>query len=120
MHSYYDFSNAEDNEWLVDNIVTHQWNGNKVSFLIQWNLGDTTWEPYSECKDLEALDRYLELLGIDDDDWWKQPRKALAVKECLSNLLGEMPKEDESASIDMPGSYATVVYPNGECHCMTT
>ena len=26
-------------------------------------LGDVTWEPLSSCKDLEALDAYLELQG---------------------------------------------------------
>jgi hypothetical protein len=84
VHAYYDFGDAEDNEWLVDEILAHQWNRNKLSFLIQWNLGDTTWEPYSECKDLEALDRYLELLGIDDDDWKKLPRKASTANEQTS------------------------------------
>ena len=64
VRAYYDFGEAEDSEWLVDEIIAHQWKGTKVSFLVQWNLGDTTWEPYSECKDLMALDRYLELLGI--------------------------------------------------------
>ena len=59
---------AKDNEWLVVEIITHQWTGTKVSFLVQWNLRDTTWEPYSECKDLMALDRYLELLGIEGKD----------------------------------------------------
>ena len=27
-------------------------------------LGDTTWEPLASCKDLEALDLYLELWGV--------------------------------------------------------
>ena len=81
VRAYYDFGDAKDNEWLVDDIVAHQWSGNKVSFLVQWNLGDTTWEPYSECKDLEALDRYLELLGIEGADWRKLPRKASTAKE---------------------------------------
>src|SRR5882762_1620166 len=76
VRAYYDFGDAKDNEWLVDEILAHQWNGNKVLFLVQWNLGDTTWEPYSECKDLEALDRYLELLGIDENDWKKLLRKS--------------------------------------------
>ena len=75
VRAYYDFGDAEDNEWLVDEILAHQWEGNKVSFLVQWNLGDTTWETYSECKDLAALDRYLELLGIKDDNWMMLPRK---------------------------------------------
>ena len=73
-----DFGDAEDNEWLVDEILTHKWEGNKISFLLQWNLDDTTWEPYSECKDLAALDRYLELLGINN--WKVLPRKASATK----------------------------------------
>jgi hypothetical protein len=84
VRAYYNFGDAEDNEWLVDEILAHQWNRNKLLFLVQWNLGDTTWEPYSECKDLEALDRYLELLGIDNDDWEKLPRKASTANEHTS------------------------------------
>jgi len=85
VRAYYDFGDAEDNEWLVDDILAHQWKGNKVSFLVQWNLGDTTWESYSQCKDLAALDRYLELLGIEGDDWMKLPRKSSAATR-QSNL----------------------------------
>ena len=77
VRTYYDFRDAKDEEWLVDNVLAHRWKGNKVSFLVQWNLGDTTWEPYTECKELTALDRYLELLGIDKGDWHKLPRKSL-------------------------------------------
>ena len=64
VRTFYDFGDAEDNEWLVDDIIAHKWEGNIISFLVQWNLGDTTWELYTECKELMALDRYLELLGI--------------------------------------------------------
>jgi hypothetical protein len=56
VRAYYDFGDAKDNEWLVDDIIAHQWKGKQVSFLVQWNLGDTTWESYSTCKDLLALD----------------------------------------------------------------
>jgi hypothetical protein len=56
VHAEYDFSNAEDEEWLVDEIITHGWERNKVSSLVQWNLGDTTWERYMECQELSALD----------------------------------------------------------------
>src|ERR1700677_722353 len=28
--AYYDFSNTEDNQWLVDDIIAHQWKGNNV------------------------------------------------------------------------------------------
>ena len=83
VHTVYDFGDAEDNEWLVDNIIAHKWEGNNISFPVQWNLGDTTWELYAECKELVALDRYLELLGIDNGDWKKLPKK-LPPKERVS------------------------------------
>ena len=73
--AFYDFSNAEDNKRLVDDIITHKWEGNNISFLVRWNLGDTTWEPYTECKELMLLDWYLELLGIDNGDWKKLSKK---------------------------------------------
>ena len=85
VRAYYDFGDAEDNEWLVDEILAHQWNKNSVLFLVQWNLGNMTWEPYSKCKDLTALDRYLELLGIPDNEWRKLPRKASTVKKSLDS-----------------------------------
>ena len=54
----------DESEWLVNEIIGHQWEGKDVMFRVKWNMGDTTWEPYSNCKDLEALDRYLELHGV--------------------------------------------------------
>ena len=80
---YYDFSDAEDEEWLVDDILAHRWKENRISFLLQWNLSDTTWEPYAECKELAALDRYLELLGVDD--WKLLPKKASATNKTGSH-----------------------------------
>ncbi|KIK27784.1 hypothetical protein PISMIDRAFT_92792, partial [Pisolithus microcarpus 441] len=53
-------------EWLVDETMAHWWINNKVEFLVRWNLSDMTWEPVSNCKELEALDRYLELQGVQD------------------------------------------------------
>ena len=50
-------------EWVVDELLAHRWKGTQIEFLVRWNLGDTTWEPYAHCKELEALDRYLELQG---------------------------------------------------------
>jgi hypothetical protein len=85
VRAYYDFGDAKDNKWLVDEMLTHQWNKNSVSFLVQWNLGDMMWELYSECKDLMALDRYLELLGIPDSEWRILPRKASTVKKLLDS-----------------------------------
>ena len=72
----YDFGEPLDTEWLVDEITGHHWEGRKLLFHIKWNLGDTTTEPYNSCKDLAALDRYLELQGVSD---WKQlPRNISA------------------------------------------
>ena len=53
----------KDAEWVVNKLVAHRWKGAQIEFLVKWNLGDTTWEPYAHCKELEALDRYLKLQG---------------------------------------------------------
>jgi hypothetical protein len=73
-HGYYDFGQAEEKEWLVAELVGHKWEGNKISFHVQWDTGECTWEPYTTCKDLEALDRYLELRGVQN--WRSLPKKA--------------------------------------------
>lgn len=59
----YDFGASAEQEWFVDDIIGHRrtGDGESVEYEIRWSLGDTTWEPHSECKKLEALDRYLEL-----------------------------------------------------------
>ena len=69
----YNFGELSDVEWLVDEITGHHWDGRKLLFHIKWNLGDTTMEPYNSCKDLTALDRYLELQGVSD--WRKLPHE---------------------------------------------
>ena len=61
--AFYDVGNDNDMEWVVDELLTHRWKGTQVEFLVRWNLGNTTWEPYAHCKELEALDRYLKLQG---------------------------------------------------------
>ena len=70
---FYDFGVDNEAEWLVDEITAHKWDGNRIEFLVKWNLGDSTWEPYTECKELEALDNYLELAGVRS---WKQLPRA--------------------------------------------
>ena len=60
---FYDFGNDEDQEWLVEEILAHNWTNNNLELQVKWTLGDVTWEPLSSCKDLEALDVYLELQG---------------------------------------------------------
>jgi len=61
----YDFGALDDQEWFVDEIIGHQWKARRnLEFHVRWSQGDTTWEPQDQCKDLEALDRYLELQGV--------------------------------------------------------
>ena len=69
----YDFGEPIECEWLIDDIIGHQWEGRKILFHVLWNLGNITIEPYQTCKDLEALDRYLALKGVSN--WRLLPRK---------------------------------------------
>ena len=63
--SFYDFGQDDEQEWLIKEITSHQWSNSKeLELEVRWMLGDTTWEPIAACKDLEALDLYLELRGI--------------------------------------------------------
>jgi hypothetical protein len=63
--AFYDFGTPDDQEWLVEELVSHKWDRNKLLFQVLWNMGDTTWESHEECKDLQALDDYLQLCGVD-------------------------------------------------------
>jgi hypothetical protein len=70
----YDFGNDDDAEWYVDEIISHRWTTNgDIELKVQWTLGDITWEPLRNCNDLEALDRYLELHGVNSAK--KLPRR---------------------------------------------
>jgi hypothetical protein len=66
---HYDFGQEAEEEWYICKLLAHCWNGSALEFQVQWSLGDTTWEPSSSCKWLEALDAYLELSGV------KSPRE---------------------------------------------
>ena len=85
---FYDFGNDEDQEWLVEEILAHKWANNNLELQVKWTLGDVTWEPLSSCKDLEALDVYLELQGA------KAPRD-LSQHEQVNNW--------QVTHCDMPG-----------------
>lgn len=63
-HMFYDFGAPDDQEWLVDKILAHQWDRAQLSFQVCWNQGDTTWETLETCKDLQVLDEYLQLIGV--------------------------------------------------------
>ena len=65
MKSFYDFGQDDKQEWPVEEITSHQWpNSKELKLEVRWTLGDTTWEPLAACKDLKALDLYLELQGV--------------------------------------------------------
>ncbi len=73
---FYDFGDDPDKEWNVNLIVDHKHIGNTIFFDVQWETGETTREPYINCKELEALDRYLELHGVKH--WRELQKKAKA------------------------------------------
>ena len=65
MKSYYDFGATDEPKWFVNKILAHCWVGHEdLEFQVRWTLGNVTWEPLTECKELEALDEYLELRGV--------------------------------------------------------
>ena len=62
--SFYDFRAADKPMWFVDEILAHHWvDQADLEFQVRWTLGDVTWEPLASCKELAALDEYLELHG---------------------------------------------------------
>ena len=65
-HMPYDFGSLDDQESLVEDIIAHKWENNRLTFQIHWNDGDITWESYETCKDLQALDEYLQLMGVKE------------------------------------------------------
>ena len=67
----------------VNKVITHQWARNRLKFLMKWNLGDSTWEPSSSCKELEPLDRYLKLQGVSNIH--QLPHRAELTSKCPKN-----------------------------------
>ena len=64
-HAIYDFGTPDNQEQLVDEIITHKWDGDDLTFQLHWNNGDETWESYETCKDLQVLNEYLHLIGVE-------------------------------------------------------
>ena len=62
--AFYDVGNDEEVEWRVEEIDGHRWNGNRVEFHVRWTHDDATWESYTKCNTLSALDEYLRLQGV--------------------------------------------------------
>ena len=69
MKAYYNFGAADEPEWFIDEILAHFWvDPMGLELQVRWTLGNMMWEPLASCKELAALDKYLELHGV------KRPR----------------------------------------------
>ncbi|KAF8143278.1 hypothetical protein K438DRAFT_2109820 [Mycena galopus ATCC 62051] len=64
----------DDQEWLVDEIVWHEWAGKQVKFWVNWTAGDFTWESPAALDELSALDDYFEANGVTR--WQELPHSA--------------------------------------------
>ncbi|KXN82916.1 hypothetical protein AN958_02042 [Leucoagaricus sp. SymC.cos] len=63
----YDFRINNEHKWFVDELIGHKFSGHNnknLEFKVCWSTGDTTWELYQACKNLTALDRYMELRKV--------------------------------------------------------
>ncbi|KAI0069686.1 hypothetical protein K474DRAFT_1575951, partial [Panus rudis PR-1116 ss-1] len=70
IHALYDFGQPDDIEYIVDEIVTHEWQNNgTVEFYVRWADGDCTWETYDNLAEVQKLDEYFELQGVSD---WRE------------------------------------------------
>ncbi|KZS88100.1 hypothetical protein SISNIDRAFT_401331, partial [Sistotremastrum niveocremeum HHB9708] len=55
---------AESSEWPVEKFVSHSGAGDALIFKVLWKTGDQSWEPIANVKHLDALNSYLEALGV--------------------------------------------------------
>jgi hypothetical protein len=60
----YTLGEIDPDEQVVDEIMGHKWDKKALFLHVRWQDGDSTWEPLSECDELEALDVYLALRGV--------------------------------------------------------
>lgn len=51
---------------MMMNGFRHHISNSGVKFTVRWVAGDTTWEPYLNVDELEALDQYFALQGVRD------------------------------------------------------
>ena len=55
---------GKPSEWPVERILSHEGRGKRAIFEVLWKSGDKSWEMFSTIKALSALDRYLEVQGV--------------------------------------------------------
>jgi hypothetical protein len=88
-HALYDFGTPDDHEQLVDKIIAHKWEQNELMFQLHWNNSNTTWESHDTCKDLQALNDYLHLLGIEDPFHLPQ-QSIIMLNSCRNSGTGRL------------------------------
>jgi transposase InsO family protein len=86
---FYDFGMPDDDEWLVDEIIGHQFTDGAIEFNVRWTAGDHTWEPYSAVKRLEALDHYFALMGVTR--WQSLQRRVPDPSEATPRVTKRVP-----------------------------
>jgi hypothetical protein len=68
LNFYYDFGHDTAKEFLVTEIIGHEWRRNRLWFKVLWDTSEITSEPLDGCKELLVLDQYLELQGVSEPE----------------------------------------------------
>ncbi|KAG6913399.1 hypothetical protein DXG01_007104 [Tephrocybe rancida] len=55
----------DDGEWAADRIVAHRGRTTSAMFEVLWKAGNKTWMSYEQVNELNLLEPYLELVGIE-------------------------------------------------------
>ncbi|KAF8133131.1 hypothetical protein K438DRAFT_1998235 [Mycena galopus ATCC 62051] len=91
---FYDFGMPDDQEWLVEEIVRHEWVGKHMRFWVKWTAGDFTWESPAALDELTALDDYFEAHGGLDPPPDPEAAPATTVGACTPHtpdMVGGQP-----------------------------
>jgi hypothetical protein len=59
----FEFEGEREAEWQVDHILSHKGAKEDAICEVRWTAGDITWFTYEQVAHLEALGKYLYLLG---------------------------------------------------------
>ncbi|KAJ7126513.1 hypothetical protein C8R43DRAFT_958020 [Mycena crocata] len=90
---FYDFGMPDDQEWYIDEIVTHEWTSNRsLRLRVKWTAGDYTWETPRQMGEAQALDDYLMVHGVKK---LPGPRSTISW-ECANTFLFPMYSSVES------------------------
>ena len=110
-HVFYDFGDDPEREYLVDDIVAHEWDGGSVRFLVQWTSGDTSWEPWSTVKELEAVSNYFDLVGVSH--WRSLPRRGAPGTPAVGRPRADAPRDASSHGTALGSATATTAPTSG-------